>query len=166
MQVVLRRSQRGPPPQQSESDPPEALHALTCTAVQCEDCFSVRFPTCIHVHVHMSQLEHNYIHSCPAGINGSDLPVCGGRVPAHQLLQLQLLALCGSVCGRPHLPAHHSARPTPTCEGAAFFFVHITLNIITWNKVHTHTQYYKLLWVFQIFLWFYFCNNLESLTRK
>lgn len=56
----------------------------------------------------------------PAGANGSGLPVCGGRLPAHQLFQLQLLVLCGSICGRPHLPAHHAARQTQACEGASF----------------------------------------------
>lgn len=50
-----------------------------------------------------------------AGVDGLDLSVRGGRVPAHQLLQLQLLALRGPVCGRPHLPALHSARQTQTC---------------------------------------------------
>ncbi len=44
-----------------------------------------------------------------AGRDGSDLPVCGGCVSTHQLLQLQLLAVRGSVCGRTHLPANHSA---------------------------------------------------------
>lgn len=53
-----------------------------------------------------------------AGADGSDLPVCGGRLPAHQLLQLQLLALRGTVCGRPHLPALHPARATQAIKGA------------------------------------------------
>lgn len=53
-----------------------------------------------------------------AGADGSDLTVRGGRLPAHQLLQLQLLALCGTVCGRSHPPALHPARPTQAAEGA------------------------------------------------
>lgn len=54
----------------------------------------------------------------PAGADGSDLPMCGGRLPAHQLLQLQLLALRGSVCRRTHLPAHHPARQAQAGQGA------------------------------------------------
>lgn len=53
-----------------------------------------------------------------AGPDESDLPVRGGRLPAHQLLQLQLLALRGTVRGRPHLPALHPARQTQALEGA------------------------------------------------
>lgn len=53
-----------------------------------------------------------------AGFDGSDLSLRGGRVPAHQLFQLQLLALCGSVCGRPHLPKSHPARQTEARQGA------------------------------------------------
>lgn len=54
----------------------------------------------------------------PAGADGFDLPVRGGRLPAHQLLQLQLLALRGPVCGRTHLPARHRARQAQAGQGA------------------------------------------------
>lgn len=60
------------------------------------------------------------------GLNGPDFPVCEGRVSAHQLLQLQLLALCGSLCGWPHLPTHHPAGKIQTCQGDASFFLSST----------------------------------------
>lgn len=75
-----------------------------------------------------------------AGVNGTDLSVCGGRVPAHQLLQLQLLALCGSVCGRPHLPPHHSARQTQACQGAVHTQTHTQVMFRLLVKMFTCIQ--------------------------
>lgn len=52
MQAVFCWSQRGPPPRQSESDPPEALHAHPCTAVQREHRPHTNTHLIPHVHTH------------------------------------------------------------------------------------------------------------------
>lgn len=142
MQVVFRRGQRGSPPWQSQSDPPGALHTNTCATVQREEHLlrsSIRgipqMPQCAETHRYINECSVILISNCSscgvvAGFNGLDLPVRGGRVPAHQLFQLQLLALCRSVGGRSHLPAHHSARQIQACEGAALFNLQILIQYI------------------------------------
>lgn len=81
-------------------------------------------PPCMHGNIRtLRWITYGFVLSlscAPAGVNGSDLSVRGGRLPAHQLLQLQLLAVRGSVSGRPHLPALHSARQTQASEGTSF----------------------------------------------
>lgn len=68
-----------------------------------------------------------------AGHHGSDLPVCGGCVSTHQLLQLQLLAVCGSVCGRTHLPANHSAWQTQAGQGNRIQHSHLIINSMCYS---------------------------------
>lgn len=65
-----------------------------------------------------------------AGFDGPHLPVCGGRLSAYQLLQLQLLALCGSLSCWAHLFAHHTARQTQARQGECW------LEVVCGNVVH------------------------------
>lgn len=51
------------------------------------------------------------------GCDGTDLFMRGRCIPANQLLQLQLLAVCWIICGGTHLPSLHTARQTQTSEG-------------------------------------------------
>lgn len=51
------------------------------------------------------------------GCNGPDLFVCGRCIPANQLLQLQLLAVCGIICSGTHLPSLRTTGQTQTCQG-------------------------------------------------
>lgn len=119
-------------------------HQITCrhenTGTMCRNTYIYSESPC------SDRIISNFWLCClAAGVNGSDLPVRGGRVPAHQLFQLQLLALCGSVCGRPHLPALHPARQTQACEGAAFITVQIPAeynDMHTVQSVHVHTHTY------------------------
>uniref|UniRef100_A0A8C8RTK2 Solute carrier family 7 member 7 n=1 Tax=Pelusios castaneus TaxID=367368 RepID=A0A8C8RTK2_9SAUR len=72
-------------------------------------------------------------HTCPCPAlqwgHGSSLSVCRGRLPAHQLLQLQLLVLCGPVHCWAALPALEGAPQAPPPQAqhhlpTAFLLVH------------------------------------------
>lgn len=53
----------------------------------------------------------------PAGWHVSDLPVCEGRVPAHQLLQLQLLAVHRPLRRQPDIPPVQGSQHAPARQG-------------------------------------------------
>lgn len=61
-------------------------------------------------------LSHRFL-CVSAGRHGADLPVCGRRLQVDQLLQLQLLAFCGSVHFGATLPALEAAGQKETPEG-------------------------------------------------
>ncbi|XP_056268464.1 Y+L amino acid transporter 2 isoform X1 [Pseudoliparis swirei] len=56
---------------------------------------------------------------CCAVCHVADLPDSGGRLPAHQLLQLQLLVLHGPLHRRPDLPPLEGAGPTQTSQAVS-----------------------------------------------
>lgn len=86
------------------------------------------------------------------GCDGPDLLVCGGCVSTHQLLQLQLLVIRGSVRGRTHLPAHHSAWQIQTCQGNV---IHAFVCEFKWN-IRRAWLWVRCLSLFQLTLFFPF----------
>lgn len=52
-----------------------------------------------------------------AGVDGIDLSVRGGRVPAHQLLQLQLLAVHRPLRRQPDIPPVQGSQHAPARQG-------------------------------------------------
>lgn len=78
-----------------------------------------------------------------AGPHGSGIPVRGGRLQTDQLLQLQLLVLCGFVHFGTAVSAMEAARPTETTEGntisatqSIFFFYKFVLMKSPFDKIH------------------------------
>lgn len=84
----------------------------------------------------------------------TDLPDSGGCLPAHQLLQLQLLVLHGFVCCRADLPPLEAAGQTQTSEGKIWNTVLVAelINFRStgymkqwkWLSIHTHASAFRL----------------------